>query len=420
MRQGTPSKRGRGRSQGGNRRGYTNPMNRSYDSNGPDVKVRGTAMHIYDKYLSLARDATSSGDTIASENYLQHAEHYYRIMAAFNAQQAAGNQQPNGQSSGNQPGNSGNANNATPANTLPGSSGDVQENGTHPAVNGMHSQPSMDTANGFPANDANAPAPSEKNDAGLNGEGSPAAAPESDGRRPRRGPRGPRDGHDGGQDGRRRSNSRPQSDDANDRRGAGGSQPRAPRNIEARNIEDTTITESGDTPNLADGVEKRPDSSVAPITVSPASEAPEPSSEGDNSAGENATIRLRTRSTASPKTSRRARAPKSQDAGDTTPDDAAKEASENNTPAPATESAEKPPRLLRQRAVRTRTAKSQKQVTDALPGAADSTETPVRRRRTRSPVGRNFTVTEVENAQGSSGDAETTDAESQNTAKAEV
>ena len=65
--------RGRGRRQ-------QNPVNRSYDSNGPDVRVRGTASQVYDKYQALARDAMSAGDRVMAENYLQHAEHYYRIV----------------------------------------------------------------------------------------------------------------------------------------------------------------------------------------------------------------------------------------------------------------------------------------------------------------------------------------------------
>jgi hypothetical protein len=65
--------RGRGRRQ-------QNPVNRSYDSNGPDVRVRGTASQVYDKYQALARDAMSAGDRVVAENYLQHAEHYYRIV----------------------------------------------------------------------------------------------------------------------------------------------------------------------------------------------------------------------------------------------------------------------------------------------------------------------------------------------------
>ena len=61
-------------------------MSRNYELSGPDVKIRGTAMHIAEKYSSLARDAMSSGDTVAAENYLQHAEHYNRIILAAQAQ----------------------------------------------------------------------------------------------------------------------------------------------------------------------------------------------------------------------------------------------------------------------------------------------------------------------------------------------
>jgi Domain of unknown function (DUF4167) len=72
--------RGRSRNKG------PNPLTRSYESNGPDVKIRGTAQHIADKYAQLARDAQASGDPVAAENYLQHAEHYYRIIAAAQEQ----------------------------------------------------------------------------------------------------------------------------------------------------------------------------------------------------------------------------------------------------------------------------------------------------------------------------------------------
>lgn len=66
--------------------------NRNYDSNGPEVKVRGTASHIYERYCQLARDASSAGDRVAAENYLQHAEHYYRIMLANGLVQPKQNQ----------------------------------------------------------------------------------------------------------------------------------------------------------------------------------------------------------------------------------------------------------------------------------------------------------------------------------------
>ncbi len=60
--------------------------NQSFDSNGPDVKIRGTAHQIFEKYLVLARDANVSGDRVSAENYLQHAEHYYRVMVAMGTQ----------------------------------------------------------------------------------------------------------------------------------------------------------------------------------------------------------------------------------------------------------------------------------------------------------------------------------------------
>jgi hypothetical protein len=73
------------RSRGRSRKGPS-PLSRSYESNGPDVKVRGTAAHVAEKYMSLARDAQVSGDIVAAENYLQHAEHYNRIVMAAQAQ----------------------------------------------------------------------------------------------------------------------------------------------------------------------------------------------------------------------------------------------------------------------------------------------------------------------------------------------
>src|SRR3954462_1049186 len=68
-----------------NRKG-PNPLTRSYESNGPDVKIRGSAQQIAEKYATLARDAQSAGDRVMAENYLQHAEHYNRIIAAAQAQ----------------------------------------------------------------------------------------------------------------------------------------------------------------------------------------------------------------------------------------------------------------------------------------------------------------------------------------------
>ena len=63
-----------------------NPLTRVYESNGPDVKIRGTASHIAEKYIQLARDSQSSGDPVAAENYYQHAEHYFRLIAVAQEQ----------------------------------------------------------------------------------------------------------------------------------------------------------------------------------------------------------------------------------------------------------------------------------------------------------------------------------------------
>jgi Domain of unknown function (DUF4167) len=93
MRNGQNNKRMRNRNSGSNnnnnnnnnRRGQ-NPLTRVFESNGPDIKIRGTASHVAEKYVQLARDARSSGDPVAAENYYQHAEHYFRLIAAAQEQ----------------------------------------------------------------------------------------------------------------------------------------------------------------------------------------------------------------------------------------------------------------------------------------------------------------------------------------------
>lgn len=92
MRQGQHKNRSRNRS-----RRPSSPLSRVFESNGPDVKVRGTAQHVADKYLQLARDAQSSGDVIMAENYYQHAEHYLRILAAANSYAQQSGQQTQSQ-----------------------------------------------------------------------------------------------------------------------------------------------------------------------------------------------------------------------------------------------------------------------------------------------------------------------------------
>lgn len=85
MRHGSSNSRRRSRGgSGGNspRRGGNQRM-QVFDSNGPDVRIRGTAHQVAEKYMALAKDATSSGDIVLAQSYLQHAEHYNRIIESF-------------------------------------------------------------------------------------------------------------------------------------------------------------------------------------------------------------------------------------------------------------------------------------------------------------------------------------------------
>lgn len=123
MRQGPNNRRPRGRHHNGNGNGNGNNNNtvnvqtssslgnrprsaaslrhQTFESNCTEMRLRGNAWQVYEKYLALARDATSAGDRIAAENYLQHAEHYYRIIEAINdataqEQRQRPHAQPNG------------------------------------------------------------------------------------------------------------------------------------------------------------------------------------------------------------------------------------------------------------------------------------------------------------------------------------
>ncbi len=77
------------------------PLNRNhvFDSSGPDLRIRGTAQQLFEKYLQLGRDATGSGDRVMAESYFQYAEHYFRILNAIN-QAAHQNAGQNGQGGG--------------------------------------------------------------------------------------------------------------------------------------------------------------------------------------------------------------------------------------------------------------------------------------------------------------------------------
>jgi hypothetical protein len=83
---GMKRQRGRNRGSGGGSGGGKpqHNANRAFDSNGPEgIKVRGAAQSVFEKYQQLARDAATGGDRVLAENYLQHAEHYYRVLRAM-------------------------------------------------------------------------------------------------------------------------------------------------------------------------------------------------------------------------------------------------------------------------------------------------------------------------------------------------
>lgn len=86
MKHNTNSRRGRNRGGGGggsgNGRRHIPLRNQTFDSSGPDGKIRGTAQQVLDRYLALGRDAHVAGDPITAESFYQHAEHYYRLLHA--------------------------------------------------------------------------------------------------------------------------------------------------------------------------------------------------------------------------------------------------------------------------------------------------------------------------------------------------
>lgn len=91
MRHGTSNRRSRNRPHGGGGGGHRpqgGGPNRAqvFDSNGPEVRIRGTAYQIQEKYMALAKDAASSGDSVLAESYLQHAEHYQRVINEWGVQ----------------------------------------------------------------------------------------------------------------------------------------------------------------------------------------------------------------------------------------------------------------------------------------------------------------------------------------------
>lgn len=135
--------RSRNRNRG---RKSTNPLSKNFESNGPDVKIRGNANHIAEKYSVLARDAQTSGDTVMAENYFQHAEHYFRIVAIAQQNNPQANTPNNVQNnvSGNRPAGEG-ARNA-PKNK----SGDNKGDGPQPELNEVPAEVTLKPENATP------------------------------------------------------------------------------------------------------------------------------------------------------------------------------------------------------------------------------------------------------------------------------
>jgi hypothetical protein len=92
------NKRSRGRNGGGGGPHHNRPRLphrvQTFDSNGPNVKIRGNAYQVFERYIALAREAQASGDRIAAENLYQHAEHYFRVMNAQGEGQGQGPPRP--------------------------------------------------------------------------------------------------------------------------------------------------------------------------------------------------------------------------------------------------------------------------------------------------------------------------------------
>ncbi|MEO0679515.1 MAG: DUF4167 domain-containing protein, partial [Pseudomonadota bacterium] len=143
MRSSQKSNRNRGKNNRSKSLG--NVANRVFDSAGPEGKVRGTPQQIIDKYEQLARDAQTSGDRVMSENFLQHAEHYARLLSAAQAEMQAhqAQHQPQ-QGGGGQPGQ------GQQPQPQGASQGQPQPNG-HAGANGAGDAPAGGAPNGAAA-----------------------------------------------------------------------------------------------------------------------------------------------------------------------------------------------------------------------------------------------------------------------------
>jgi hypothetical protein len=136
------SSKSRSRSKQNRPRSLGNIVNRVFDSSGPEGKVRGTPQQIIDKYLVLARDAQLGNDRVASENFLQHAEHYIRMLAE--AQREMARDQEARQQQGGQNGHGGSGDQDSNANS--GGNGGNGGGGSH--GNGGHNSNSGNANNG--------------------------------------------------------------------------------------------------------------------------------------------------------------------------------------------------------------------------------------------------------------------------------
>ena len=155
MRQGTNNRRSRGRG------GRKQPSGRfqTFDSNGPNGRLRGNAHQLYEKYVTLGRDAAGSGDRITAENLMQHAEHYFRIVNA-NTPDNPNRPRVNGEGEQSETEAAPAEVQETGSNVQTGAVAETETKSPAPKGNG-ESQPGDDESPGADEGDADTPAPAE-------------------------------------------------------------------------------------------------------------------------------------------------------------------------------------------------------------------------------------------------------------------
>jgi len=132
-------KRQRGRNNG--RKPHIPVRSQTFDSSGPDVRIRGNAYQVLEKYLAMARDATAAGDRVAAENFYQHAEHYYRTINANAEGHMRGPMHGHGGHHQQQHGHAGHPGQGYPQ-------PQQQQHGHDPRAGGMNEQPQNDPGAG--------------------------------------------------------------------------------------------------------------------------------------------------------------------------------------------------------------------------------------------------------------------------------